>query len=163
MTPKFLTQNDTQVPHPEWHPSSSPRMTQKFLSQNDTEVPLPEWHRSSSPRMTRKFLSQNDTEVPLPEWHGSSSPRMTQKFLSQNDTQVPPPLLSPPSSPLSYTYWWHAVSVFALSSWWPCGLGVHSRTEDPGFDSHLWPDFFRVESYQWLTTWHSSGARCLVL
>ena len=40
-----------------------------------------------------------------------------------------------------------------------------SRVEDPGFESHLRWDFSRVESYQWLQNWHSSGnpARRLVL
>ena len=39
------------------------------------------------------------------------------------------------------------------------------RTEDPGFESCLRRDFFRVESYQWLKNWHSSGypARRLAL
>ena len=40
-----------------------------------------------------------------------------------------------------------------------------SRAEDPGFESHLRWNFSRVESYQWLQNWHSSGypARCLAL
>ena len=40
-----------------------------------------------------------------------------------------------------------------------------SEVVDPGFKSHLWQDFFQVESYQWLKNWHSSGypARCLAL
>ena len=40
-------------------------------------------------------------------------------------------------------------------------LGV----KDLGFESHLQQDFFRVESYQWLKIWHSSGypARRLAL
>ena len=40
-----------------------------------------------------------------------------------------------------------------------------SRAEDPGFESRLSQDFFRVESYQWLKNWHSSGypARCVAL
>ena len=32
-----------------------------------------------------------------------------------------------------------------------------SGAEDPGFESRLRRDFFRVESYQWLKNWHSSG------
>ena len=32
-----------------------------------------------------------------------------------------------------------------------------SRAEDPGFESRLCRDFFRVKSYQWLKNWHSSG------
>ena len=31
------------------------------------------------------------------------------------------------------------------------------RAEGPGFQSHLRLDFFGVESYQWLQSWHSSG------
>ena len=39
-----------------------------------------------------------------------------------------------------------------------------SRAEDPRFESCLCQDFSRVESYQWLKNWHSSGypAGCLV-
>ena len=32
-----------------------------------------------------------------------------------------------------------------------------SRAEDPGSESRLHQDFFRVKSYQWLKNWHSSG------
>ena len=40
-----------------------------------------------------------------------------------------------------------------------------SGVEGPGFESRLRQDFFRVESYQWLKNWHSSGypARRLAL
>ena len=56
-----------------------------------------------------------------------------------------------------------------LQNWlpprWPSGKASASRAEDPGFQSRLRRDFFRVESYQWLTNWHSSGypARRLAL
>ena len=40
---------------------------------------------------------------------------------------------------------------------WPSGKASASRVEDPGFESCLRQDFFRVESYQWLKNWHSSG------
>ena len=48
------------------------------------------------------------------------------------------------------------------------GLGVKvsaSRAEEPWFESRLRRDFSRVESYQWLKNWHSSGypARRLAL
>ena len=33
-----------------------------------------------------------------------------------------------------------------------------SRAEDQGFKSHLWRDFSRVESYQWIKNWHPSGS-----
>ena len=48
---------------------------------------------------------------------------------------------------------------------WPSGKASASRAEDPGFKSRLRRDFFRVESYQWLKNWHSSGypARRLAL
>ena len=40
-----------------------------------------------------------------------------------------------------------------------------SRAKDPGFESRLRQDFSRVQSYQWLKNWHSSGypARRLAL
>ena len=40
---------------------------------------------------------------------------------------------------------------------WPSGKASASRAEDPGFESRLRRDFFGVESYQWLKSWHSSG------
>ena len=47
----------------------------------------------------------------------------------------------------------------------PSGKASTSRAEGPGFESRLGRDFFRVESYQWLQNWHSSGfpARRLAL
>ena len=47
----------------------------------------------------------------------------------------------------------------------PCGKASTSRAEDPGIESRLRREFFGVESYQWLKTWHSSGypARRLAL
>ena len=44
-------------------------------------------------------------------------------------------------------------------------LSLSLRAGGPGFESRLRPDFFGVESYQWLQNWHSSGypARRLAL
>ena len=57
---------------------------------------------------------------------------------------------------------------FSFVRWqprWPSGKASASRAEDPGFESRLCRDFFRVKSYQWLKNWHSSGylARRLAL
>ena len=48
---------------------------------------------------------------------------------------------------------------------WPSVKASASTAEDPGFESCLRWDFFRVESHQWLKNWHSSGcpARHLAL
>ena len=48
---------------------------------------------------------------------------------------------------------------------WPSGKASGSRAEYLQFESHLRQDFLRVESYQWLQNWHSSGcpARRLAL
>ena len=40
---------------------------------------------------------------------------------------------------------------------WTSGRASASRAEDPMFEFRLRRDFFRVESYQWLKNWHSSG------
>ena len=40
---------------------------------------------------------------------------------------------------------------------WPSGKASAPRAEDPGFESRLCRDFFGVESYQWLKSWHSSA------
>ena len=58
---------------------------------------------------------------------------------------------------ISSEAWHHLVGLVVKAS--------ASRVEDPGFESRLRRDFFRVKSYQWLKNWYSSGypARRLAL
>ena len=50
---------------------------------------------------------------------------------------------------LFHMYHYHLVGLVVKAS--------ASKAEDPGFESRLRRDFFRVESYSWLNNWHSSG------